>query len=90
MPKTQTAIPHNVIMEGRRSLRISGVKDIDSFTENRIILNTVQGELVVKGQDLHVVSLDAETGDFYMTGEVCSLVYSRDSVLANPIAKLFR
>lgn len=90
MPNPTTQMPHNLIMEGRRNLRISGVKDIDSFTDTRIILDTVQGELVIKGQDLHVISLDAQTGDFTMTGEVCGINYNRDSILANPVRKLFR
>ncbi|MGN1120378.1 MAG: sporulation protein YabP [Oscillospiraceae bacterium] len=89
MQKTQT-IPHNVIMEDRKSLRISGVKDIDSFTETRIVLDTVLGELVIKGEELHVLSLDAGTGDFSMKGTVSSLTYSRGSVFDNPVTKLFK
>lgn len=90
MQKTTTAVPHNLIMENRKNLRISGVKDIDSFTENRIVLSTVMGELVIKGDDLHVITLDAETGDFSMTGCVNSLSYNRHSVMDGPIKKLFR
>lgn len=90
MQKTTVAVPHNLIMENRKNLRISGVKDIDSFTENRIVLSTVMGELIVKGDDLHVITLDAETGDFSMTGCVNSLSYNRHSVLDGPIKKLFR
>ncbi len=59
--------PHNVIMENRRELRISGVKDIDSFSETKIVLNTIMGELVVRGRDLHVRALEAETGDLSMS-----------------------
>lgn len=90
MQKTTAAVSHNLIMENRKSLRISGVKDIDSFTENRIVLSTVMGELVIKGDDLHVITLDAETGDFSMTGCVNSLSYNRHSVMDGPIKKLFR
>ena len=90
MQKTTAAVPHNLIMENRKSLRISGVKDIDSFTENRIVLSTVLGELVIKGDDLHVITLDAETGDFSMTGCVNSLSYNRHSIMDGPIKKLFR
>ncbi len=90
MQKTNAAIPHNLIMENRKNLRLSGVKDIDSFTENRIVLSTVMGELVIKGDDLHVITLDAETGDFSMTGCVNSLSYNRHSVMDGPIKKLFR
>ena len=65
--------PHNVIMENRRELRISGVKDIDSFSETKIVLNTIMGELVVRGRDLHVRALEAETGDLSKT---CSESFS--------------
>ena len=90
MQKVTTAIPHNIILENRKNLRISGVKDIDSFGENKIVLTTVMGELIIKGDDLHVNSLDAENGDFSMSGCVNSLVYNRHSALDGPIKKLFR
>ena len=90
MQKVITAAPHNIILENRKNLRISGVKDIDSFTESRIVLSTVMGELVIKGDDLHVISLEAESGDFAMTGCVNSISYNRHSVLDGPVKKLFR
>lgn len=90
MQKITAAAPQNIILENRKNLRISGVRDIDSFTENKIVLSTVMGELVIKGDDLHVNSLDAESGDFSMTGSVNSLSYNRHSVLDGPVKKLFR
>lgn len=90
MQKAATSFCHNIIMEDRKNLRISGVNEIDNFTESRIILSTALGELVIKGDDLHVISLDAESGDFIMTGNINSLVYSRNSVLDGPVKKLFR
>ena len=89
MQKT-TAQPHNIIMENRRELRISGVKDIDSFTETKIVLSTVMGELVVKGEDLHVSVLEAETGDFSMSGKIKSLVYNSFNSSDNLFSKMFR
>lgn len=82
--------PHNIIMENRQELRISGVKDIDSFTENKIVLSTIMGELVIKGQDLHVSVLEAETGDFSMTGKIKCLCYNNFSSSENMFGKLFR
>ncbi len=81
---------HNIIMENRRELRISGVKDIDSFTETKIVLSTVMGELVVKGEDLHVSVLEAETGDFSMSGKIKSLVYNSFNSSDNLFSKMFR
>ncbi len=90
MIKQGSAQPHNIIMENRKSLRISGVKDIDSFTENKIILDTVMGELVIKGQDLHVIALEAETGDFSMNGHITSMVYNSFNSSDNLFKRLFR
>ena len=42
---------HNVIMENRKALTISGVTDVDSFDERCISLYTQMGELVIKGED---------------------------------------
>ena len=81
---------HNIIMENRKELRVSGVKDIDSFTESRIVLSTIMGELVIKGQDLHVSVLEAETGDFSMTGKIKSLCYNNFSSSDNLFGKMFR
>ncbi len=90
MQNQKVNIPHNLIMENRKSMRISGVKDIDAFSENRIVLNTVMGELVIKGEDLHIGDLNAESGDLSMTGAVNSIAYSRHSVMDGPVKKLFR
>ena len=77
--------PHNVIMENRRELRISGVKDIDSFSETKIVLNTIMGELVVRGR-----ALEVETGDLSMFGDIKSLCYNSFSSSENMFGKLFR
>ena len=77
-------------MENRRELRISGVKDIDSFSETKIVLNTIMGELVVRGRDLHVRALEAETGDLSMFGDIKSLCYNSFSSSENMFGKLFR
>lgn len=81
---------HTLILEERSSLRISGVKDIGSFSDARVILDTAMGELTIKGQDLHIIGLDPETGDFSMTGKIRSLLYSSFSSRENMIGRLFR
>ena len=40
---------HNVIMEGRSKVSISGVTDVDCFDENTILIYTIMGELTIKG-----------------------------------------
>ena len=82
--------PHNVIMENRRELRISGVKDIDSFSETKIVLNTIMGELVVLSRYLPFPAPQAETGDLSMFGDIKSLCYNSFSSSENMFGKLFR
>lgn len=48
------------------------------------------GELVVRGRDLHVRALEAETGDLSMFGDIKSLCYNSFSSSENMFGKLFR
>lgn len=89
MQKTGAA-QHTLILENRNSMRISGVKDIAAFNDSRIILSTVMGELTIRGDDLHVSSLEEPGGDLTMTGNVRSIVYSRFRSSDNLVGKLFR
>lgn len=72
-------MPHTVILEGREKLSISGVVDVQSFDEDQVLLETVRGMLVVRGQGLHVERLQLEAGELIVEGEVGSLEYD-DSV----------
>ncbi len=90
MNKTDNKLPQNIILEERKRLRVTGVKDIDSFSESKVVLNTSLGELVIKGEDLHIITLETDTGDFSLTGNVASLVYNSFSTNSNIFRKIFR
>lgn len=83
---------HNVIMEGRKNLTLSGVTDVDSFDERCIILYTQLGELVIKGRDLHINSMSVETGDMTIDGDIWALSYGDKDKKSAPtfLGKLFR
>ena len=59
-PKMQPKQPHNVIMEDRRNLTVSGVKDVDSFDEQTMIIYTDMGEMTVRGTELHINRLNTK------------------------------
>ena len=69
-------MPHNLILEDRKRMMVSGVQDVDCFDEESIILFTNMGRLVVQGQNLHVNSFDVESGEFFLEGDVHSLNYT--------------
>ena len=74
MPSEQNK-PHNLILENRKKLSISGVTDVDSFDEKTVILYTQMGELTIQGKNLHVNGLDVETGEMSVEGDIWALNY---------------
>ena len=67
---------HSLILENRKALHLSGVEDVKSFDETAVIMDTVQGELTVKGNGLHILGFNRETGDLAMEGSVFLLGYN--------------
>ena len=83
---------HNIIMENRKTLSISGVTDVDNFDEKEILLYTQLGELTVTGKNLHVNSMSVETGEMSIEGDIWGINYG-DKDRKGPVSflgKLFR
>ena len=88
--RAETA-PHHVILEGRESLSVSGVEEVESFDENSIVMSTCKGTLVVRGEDLHIEKLSLDGGDLKVEGSVDSLTYEDDGgERGGFLARLFR
>ncbi len=69
-------VMHNIIMENRKKLSVSGVNDVESFNEEEIILHTQMGMLVIKGTSLHIGKLNMDNGEVTIDGmvEACEYV----------------
>ena len=67
---------HRVMIQGRHSATISGVSDVLSFDLNEIVLQTTQGMLMIRGQELHMNRLTLEKGEVDIEGKIDSFVYS--------------
>lgn len=74
--KKTPAMPHNLILEDRRTLTVSGVSDVDSFDEQAVVVFTDMGELTVRGTDLHINRLSVEVGELLLEGNISSLSYT--------------
>lgn len=72
---------HRIVMEGRRSLSLTGVTDIDSFDEQMVAVFTDVGELIARGSGLHISRIDVDSGELSLDGEIDSLEYT-DNVAA--------
>ena len=69
-------IMHKVTMTNRKSCVINGVNDVLSFDIHEILMETEQGMLMIKGDDLHVNRLTLEKGEVDIDGKIDSFTYS--------------
>ena len=66
----------NLILENRNKLSISGVKDVLSFDDQVVIMETELGLLTVKGDNLKINKLSIDTSEVIVEGEIHNLGYS--------------
>lgn len=67
---------HNLILEERGSLTVTGVEDVDSFDEQTVVVYTGLGELTVRGNQLHIERIDLQAGELELQGQVDSMTYT--------------
>ena len=83
----------SVVLENRKKAVITGVREVEGFTETEVSLYTDMGQLTVKGRELRVSQVNTDTGELIMTGDlITSMVYS-DKPRRTPdnfITRLFR
>ena len=70
---------HNLIMEGRKKLSVSGVDDVESFNETEIVLHTNMGVLIIEGEKLHINKLTIDNGEVLIDGELNGVRYTYES-----------
>ena len=63
-------------LENRNAASLTGVREVVSFDENQVVMDTDMGLLTIKGKDLHVSRLTVEKGELEVEGQVDSLAYS--------------
>ena len=81
---------HNIIIEDRKKLTLSGVKDVISFDDETLLLETVLGRLTVKGAGLHIVNFDTASGDLFAEGKIYAAVYTSDEKNGGFFSRVFR
>lgn len=86
---------HKLSMTNRRKCSLTGVKDVLSFDIHEILLETEQGMLMIKGDDLHVSRLTLEKGEVDIDGKLDSFTYSdagmgHEKKAGSLIGRLFR
>lgn len=85
---------HHLSLSQRKGGAITGVVDVISFDPKEIVLETIDGMMSIKGEELHVKRLSVETGEVDLEGKVDSMIYSEHSSYAKKgeslIKRLFK
>lgn len=85
-------MPHNIILESRQRMTISGVTEIESFDEQCVLLYCTAGEMSVRGEGLHVSRIDVDTGELNLEGErIDAIAYADNApVRGGLLGRLFK
>ena len=94
MEEKQYSKAHKLILSNRRTSTITGVSDVISFDITEVLLETEQGMLMIKGDDLHVNRLTLDKGEVDIDGKIDSFTYSDVATSAGKgeslLSRLFR
>lgn len=70
------SFPHNITVDERKNISVTGVTDIGGYDEQTIVAYTQLGEVTVKGEDLHIIRMSIEMGELVAEGTINSINYS--------------
>ncbi len=79
----------NIVLENREKLSLTGIKDVFSFDDQIIIIETELGLLTIKGSNLKINKLSIDTSDFIVDGKIDSLIYSNSNISNKKESSLF-
>ena len=81
--------PHSIAMDGRKTLSLTGVEEVESFDEKEIVMTTSCGVLIIRGEELSISRLSVDAGDVNVQGMVTSLCYEEVAPSGSLWARLF-
>ena len=86
---TDEMTSHGLTLTRREKINATGITDVISFD---IVAQTTMGVLIIRGDKLHINSLNLEKGTLNIDGNVTSLMYDDDEGMQKNsfFAKLFK
>lgn len=69
---------HRLVIESREHTEITGVLHVDSFDDEEVIMETEQGLLAVRGENLHIKHLNLDQGEITIDGYILELAYAEE------------
>lgn len=81
MIETEDNIESKIVVKNREDMLITGIKKIECLNTNEFVLDTVLGNVNVKGKNLEMTSLNIDSGELSISGYIDSIAY--DSIEKN-------
>ena len=69
---------HEIHIIKRNNMSVSGVSDVLSFDENSVTLVSIEGELVIEGENIKIGALDTDRGVVTLSGKIDGFFYVND------------
>ena len=85
-------LSHSFSVSERKNIIISGVVKIENFDSEEFLIETVQGYMNIKGENLEVIKLDTYQGNISIRGLINSINYIDENTKkeSSVIARLFK
>lgn len=89
-PNPEPARPHDLILEDRSRLTLTGVKRVLRCDAESAAIETGRGVLRLAGAQLSVTRLDLEAGEVKLTGRIDGLEYTAERTPGGLLRRLLR
>ena len=84
-------LSHIIKLSERKNIIISGIKKINNFDEKEFSLESIMGNIIIKGENLEMLQLDTIEGNVSIKGKINSFSYTDAPTKDNSILmKLFK
>lgn len=66
-----------ITLTDRSLLKMSGVGEVLSFDEKYVLVGSTEGKIEIEGENLKILHMAAQDGNFLLTGRVDGIFFSR-------------
>ena len=71
---------HRFTVEQRKEMQIEGVKEVESFDDRGVTVQTVGGDMTIEGEGLRIGVLDMERGVVSISGRIDAVLYATEEL----------
>ncbi len=69
------SVNQDIRLFSRKRMELSGIEEVESFTENVIVMKSSLGSVSVEGEGMKIESFSTDKGELIIDGKIDSLYY---------------